>query len=144
MFLASLIDRGSTPALVHTLTFHEARVRMIAENIANGMTPNYRTKQLDVGAFQRALRESLEARGADPGRPMALSTSEVRTDAAGALRVRPSLQPVENVTSHDGTNLSIEREMANLAETGMAHELASQLLRRKFDGLRTAIRGTVA
>jgi flagellar basal body rod protein FlgB len=68
----------------------------------------------------------------------------VQTDQAGRLSIRPSRQPAENVLFHDGTNLSIEREMARLAETGMVHELATSLLRGRFDGLRTAIRGAVA
>jgi flagellar basal body rod protein FlgB len=44
---------------------------------------------------------------------------------------------------HDGTNQSLEREMADLAETVMVHETAGTLLRGNVDGLRKAIRGTV-
>ena len=34
--------------------------------------------------------------------------------------------------------------MADLAETGMVHEMAASLLRGYFDGIRKAIRGSVA
>ena len=53
------------PALVKTLAYNEARLRMIAENVANIHTPGYRTKQLDVRGFQSSLRRALDARGGD-------------------------------------------------------------------------------
>lgn len=144
MYFSSLTDRGATPALVKTLAFNQSRLKMIAENIANIQTPGYRTKQLDRSAFQRSLREALDARGKDFSKPFVVrSGDEVRTDENGWLRVSPSQNPVENVLFHDGTNLSIERQMVDLAETGMMHELATTLLRGTYDGIRKAIRGTV-
>lgn len=144
MLLATMTDRGSTPVLINTLVFNQNRLKMIAENVANMHTPGYRAKQLDTKAFQGALRDALDVRRRDPAAPFVVrSGNQVRTDAFGSLRVTPSDVPVENVLYHDGTNLSIERQMADLAETGMMHRLAATLLRRNFDGLRKAIRGTV-
>jgi len=143
-FLESLANRGATPALEKMLAFSEARLAMIAENVANVHTVGYRTKQLDAGAFQRALREALDAKGTDPFRPLDVdSGGEVRTDARGRLVVRPSESPVEHSLLHDGTNGSMERQMAMLAETGMTHDLTTMLLNGQYDGLRKAIRGTL-
>ncbi|MEK6675101.1 MAG: flagellar basal body rod protein FlgB [Planctomycetota bacterium] len=143
MFFSSLTERGATPALTQTMAFNEARLKVIAENIANASTPNYRAKQLDVKGFQRALSRALEDREA--GEPLMISNGqEVLTDDFGHLQVNPRLRPADNVLFHDGTNLSIEREMADLAETGLAHDVAGAFLRRSFDGLRKAIRGTVS
>ncbi len=145
MFLASVMDRGATPALVKTLAFNESRLRMISENVANALTPGYKAKQLDVAAFRGSLREALDRRSANSDAPFQLRESrEVGAADGGFLRVTPSLVPVENILSHDGTNVSIERQMTELAETGMIHELAASLLRGRIDGLRKAIRGTVA
>ncbi|MFQ5494025.1 MAG: flagellar basal body rod protein FlgB [Phycisphaerae bacterium] len=145
MNLSSLTNRGSTPALVKTLAFSQAHLKVIAENVANIQTPGYRAKQLDVRAFQRALRAALDAKGGDAGKSLVVKSGrEVATDADGFLRVTPSEVPVENILFHDGTNLSLERQMAKLAETGMTHELATTLLAGNFDRIRTAIRGTVA
>lgn len=144
MFLTAISDGGAIPALVKTLAFNEQRLRMISENVANIHTPGYRAKQLDTKAFQRALGEALDARSSDAHTPFDVSAGdEVATDEFGFLRVTPSERPVDNILFHDGTNLSIEREMADLAETGMVHEMASTLLDGYYDRLRKAIRGTV-
>ena len=144
MLISTLADRGPTPALVKTMAFAESRLRMIGENVANIHTPGYRAKQLDVKGFQRALREAINIKGDDPAKPLVVSHGlEVTTDKSGFLQVTPSKRPTDNILFHDGTNLSIEREMADLAETGMTHELAATMLRNYFDGLRRAIRGTV-
>lgn len=143
-FLTSLTDRGATPALIHTLSFTEARARMVAENVANIHTPGYRTKTLDVAAFQAAMRKALNERGSGSTKPLLVrSKDEVRTLWDGQLRVTPSLTPPQNALFHDGTNQSIERQMADLAEAGMTHDLATALLRDRFDRLTKAVRGTV-
>lgn len=144
MFLSEVTDRGMRPALVKTLAFHEARLRIIAENVANLSTPGYRAKQVDRVEFQRALGEAIRARG--PGSSKALvvrSGKGIDTDAEGFLRVTPTIRPADNVLFHDGTNMSIEREMADLAETQTSYDMATALLQRSYDGLKKAIRGTV-
>jgi flagellar basal-body rod protein FlgB len=142
MFFSNLIDRGAIPALVSTAVFTQERHRMIAENIANIGVPGYKTKRLDVAAFQRALGQALDARGSDPSKPFVISGSrQVRTNERGELEVTPSERPPENILFHDGTNLSMERQMADLAQNGMMHEVTNALLRDRFDALRKAIRG---
>ncbi len=144
MFLSDVTDRGAVPALVKTLAFNEARLRMIAENVANAGTPGYRAKQLSVEAFQHALGAALDARRRDPSRPFVVESGrEVTTRPDGSLHVTPAETPVDNALFHDGTNVSIEREMADLAKTVMTHDLATALLRERITGLQKAIRGTV-
>jgi len=144
MFISSLTERGSTPALSATLSFNHERLKMLAENVANFGTPGYRTKRLDANRFQSALREALDRRGADARRPLRIQAGrEVRTDGQGRMTVTPTREPVENILFHDGTNMSLETQMTQLARTGMSQRVATELLRAKFDGLRKAIRGTV-
>lgn len=140
--ISNLLNRGSLPALVDTMSFHETRVRVIAENVANLNTPGYAAKQLDAKNFQAAIRKAIEQRDGNPTKPWRLDGgNEVRTDSNGKLRIAPGVRPVENILFHDGTNASIENQMSDLAQTGMMHDLAAQLLRAKFEGLRKAIRG---
>ncbi|GMU36560.1 MAG: hypothetical protein KJ057_11085 [Phycisphaerae bacterium] len=144
MFISTLTQRGSTPALEATLKFQHERLKVVAENVANFGTPGYRARQLDAKGFQRALRTALTERGSDPRNPLRIDAGrEARSGADGRLIVTPSDGPVENVLFHDGTNASLERQMSELAQAALTHRVASELLRNKFDGLRKAIRGTM-
>ena len=110
MFLSTLDDHGAAPALVKSLAFSEARLKMIAENVANATTPGYRAKQLDVSAFRTSLRRALDDRGTNLDKPLLVeSGQQVRTDREGYLQVSPVEKPVENLLFHDGTNFSIEQ-----------------------------------
>ncbi|UCG16760.1 MAG: hypothetical protein JSV19_01730 [Phycisphaerales bacterium] len=142
MFFENLINRGAMPALVNTAIFTEERHRMIAENVANIGVPGYKTRQLDVKAFQQALGRALDKRNSDPAtRFVVESGRQVRTNVRGGLVVTPEHRPSENILFHDRTNASIERQMAGLAENAMWHEMTNSLLATRFDALRKAIRG---
>jgi flagellar basal-body rod protein FlgB len=145
MWMDNLINGESGPVLEKVAAFTEARHRVLAENIANIDTPFYRTKQLDAKAFQAKLAEAVEARRTEPTAPLRLeSTEQFHVDDLGKLQVTPTLRPTENVLFHDGTNASIERQMASLAENTLMHQVAVDLTRGRFASLRKAISGRVA
>jgi flagellar basal-body rod protein FlgB len=130
------------PALEATAVFTERRHRLIAENVANIGVPDYKAKRLDLGAFQKALGEALDRRGHDPRRPLRLNDGrQIRTNPQGGLELTPREYPVQNILFHDGTNLSVEKQMADLAENALVHDMTNNLLRFHYDWLRTAIRG---
>jgi flagellar basal-body rod protein FlgB len=142
MYLANLTNRGAVPALINTLAFAEARHRMLAENIANWQTPEYKAKNLDVKGFQRALRRALDEKGKNASKPFVLAdTPQVGTRVNGTLRVTPTRTQPGNVLFHDGTNASIDRMMTDLADNAMTHQAATQMLKGYFDAARKAIRG---
>lgn len=142
MFISNVTERGATPALVNLWAFTQARHKMIAENVANWGNPHYKAKQLDVRAFQKVLGRALKDRGGDPNAPFVLpAAKQFRTDQQGRLQVTPTKAPPENILFHDGTNMSIERQMADLAENAMMHEAVTTLLQGRYNGLRKAIRG---
>lgn len=143
MFLQAITSNGAIPMLEKTLAFAEARNKVLAENIANVTTPGYRAKQLDVNSFQAALAEASASRKEDGGAFRLEQTDEIKVDDAGCLRVQPSYVPTQNLLFHDGTNASIERQMSDLAENTMTHQVANELLKTYFDGVSKAIRGRV-
>jgi flagellar basal body rod protein FlgB len=83
----------------------------------------------------------MQRRSATPGARLTLEGREFRSDSGGGLRVTPRLRPPDAALLHDGTNLSLEREMSDLAENALAHQAAARLLEGRFEGLRKAIRG---
>ena len=133
MFISNITERGATPALINTLAFSEARLKMIAENVANATTPGYRAKQLDPRAFQAAMREALDARGGDPNKAFVIKDNgQVRTDKYGLLQVTPTERPVDNILFHDESNRSVEKLMASMSENTMTHLVATRLLTQQF------------
>lgn len=140
-FFNNLFGSGAMQALETTWSFTHAHHRVLAENIANLGTPGYVSKQLDYGDFQKALGEALERRGDDRSRPPEFQGSRQVRSERGRLRFDPQEKPADNVLFHDGTNASLEREMADLAQNAIVHELTTQLLATRFNGLRKAIRG---
>lgn len=141
MFLTDVTSSGATPMLEKTLAFVEARNRVLATNIANITTPGYRTKQVDVSAFQAALREASDRREKIGGEFELGRGKEFGVDDSGALRVIPSEEPAENLLFHDGTNARIERQMAMLAENTMMGQITTEMLKGYFGGIEKAIRG---
>lgn len=142
-YLSAITNGGATPALIASISFAQKRHAVIAENVANASTPGYKAKHLDFKAFQRALGSALDARGGDRRKQLKVSSRQVRTDANGSLQFTPQSKPGHNLVFHDGTNVSIEQEMSDLASNAMFHELSVTLLDGYFDGMRKAIRGRV-
>ncbi|MFQ5422341.1 MAG: flagellar basal body rod protein FlgB [Phycisphaerae bacterium] len=141
--LTDITGGGAFPMLEKTLAFTAARNRMLAENIANVTTPGYRTQQLDVSAFQAALRDASDRRS-PVEKPFRLErTNEFELDEAGFLKTHPSEEPAENLLFQDGTNARIERQMAMLAENAMMNQFAAETLKGYYDGMAKAIRGRV-
>jgi len=142
VFINAVANNQSIPALDATLAFLTARLDVISENIANADTPGYRTKHLDAPAFQQALGQAIKHRDPRPGSPLKISgTSEFRQDSNGKLVFTPSTEPQENILFHDGSDMSIEQQMKDLAATVMMHQTAVELLRGQYESLKKAISG---
>ena len=96
MFIERLLDQGNAPLLEQTVRFAAARHRLIAENIVNVDTPNYRQKDLSVDKFQAMLRDRVDARrAAAPGedRPGFGGMLVHSYDGLKALINQPTTQP---------------------------------------------------
>jgi flagellar basal-body rod protein FlgB len=141
-FLSNLTSRGATPALEAVMSFAQARHRTIAENVANLDTPGYKAKRLDYDSFQKALGKALQDRGTDLNKPFRIGRSDqVRSTDDGKLQFTPVTRPGRNIVFHDGTNVSVEREMSELAGNAMLHEMTTTILNGYYEGVRKAIRG---
>jgi len=128
--------------LTKNLTFLEARHRIIANNIANANTPSYKASEAPMDEFRRALGAAIEAHRKDPSKPFVLSQTEHISDGSGGLVVRPLVVKGAgaSVLRHDGNNVNLEKEMTDLAENTVLYRTMSDLLRKQFMMLQTAIR----
>lgn len=133
----------SVEALTKSLSFYEERHRIIANNIANANTPFFKAKHAPLVEFQKALSKAIEARQKDPSTAFTIrSTRNVKWETGGLkLSALETKGPGGAVLRHDQNNVSLEKEMASLAENTLMYRAMSDLLRKQFSMLKLATRG---
>jgi len=110
------------------LDFRSERHKLIASNIANIDTPNYRPK--DIIVFKEELKALI---GNGTGITMA-RTREKHLPESSISRDKADFEVVDI-----GESVNLDSEMAKLAENNLMHNLAVELLARKFRGLKTVL-----
>jgi len=143
MGITDLTNSGSIPALQATIRFASQRQKLIAHNIANLTTPDFRPKDVSVKGFQKNLAEAIERRrqtGPGAQGPLELErTREIRPlGDRGEFRIVPN-EAGRNILFHDRNNRSLERQMQALVENAGAFQFAASVLQSRYAILQTAI-----
>lgn len=131
---------GNTVELLgKTLDLRAKRHELISSNLANVDTPGYTPKDL---SFEAELRGALNKKGAaappDP-RHMPLKRA-----SGGLDRVQGTVIEVPGRnTGPDGNGVEIESEMGRMAENQIMYNATVQLLSKKFEAMKQAIKGTL-
>src|SRR3712207_9535983 len=109
MFIERLLNQGNAPLLEQTLRFTAARHRLIAENVVNVDTPEYRQKDLSLDKFHALLRSRVERR------------RDAAPDAAGSFDdIAAEIEtPTRGILFHDGNNRSMEQLISDQAKNAM-------------------------
>ncbi len=125
---------GPTPQALDLLG---QRTAVLANNIANADTPNYKARELP---FKDMLNDALDRGATSPG---SMTTTNARHIAAaragslkGALQYRVPLLP-----SIDGNTVDVHVEQAAFAENALQFQASLRFLDNRFKGLISAIRG---
>jgi len=111
------------------------RSSVIASNLANADTPNYKARDLD---FQSALRS---AAGMETGNSVNVTTTNGGHLGGlggddGDMLYRQPLQP-----SLDGNTVDAQIEKVKFTENAMQYQASLHFLGAKFQGLMLAIKG---
>ncbi len=142
MLFTDLANSGSSPALEQLLRFAGARQRLLAHNVANMDTPDFRPMDVSPSTFQSSLRRAITERrgatGGERGTLAPLDSEEIGTDSRDSMVLVPKT-PSPGVLYHDRNNRDLERQMQALSENGLTYRVAADLLRRNHELLRTAI-----
>jgi len=112
------------------------RAEVLANNIANADTPNYKSRDLD---FRALLAEQQSGQGSAvtlDTRHAGHLSSIINPDFAADLMYRNPTQP-----SIDGNTVDMQKEQAEYAQNAMAYQASFTFLNRKFSGLLSAIKG---
>ena len=111
---------------------------LLASNIANAETPNYVPKSLD---FESELQGAVKRRGGvsggqmDPRHIPLKGTSGRIASVSGRVVETPAATP-----GRDGNAVELENEMSRMVENQVMFNASVQILSKKFEGLRSAIR----
>ena len=106
---------------------------VIAQNIANSDTPEFKAKELKAFDFDRVLRET-----ARPVRIAMTSPSHLTgSRRTGDFRVQEDDDPYE--VSSTGNSVTLEEQAVNIADNSMQYQLASSLYGKSVAMLRMAI-----
>ncbi|CAD5109244.1 flagellar basal body rod protein FlgB [Zestomonas carbonaria] len=119
------------------LGFRAQRAEVLANNVANSDTPNYKARDLDFASVLAAQSERTQRGSFEMAR-----TNSQHIAAEGleigdpALKYRTPMQ-----AAIDGNTVDAQLEQANYAENAVQFQTSFTLLNSKFKGLITALRG---
>jgi len=111
------------------------RQQLIASNIANADTPNYKARDLDFRAALSKAQSSRSAPGLKQTDPEHLSTEE-NDPLAEYEGYRSEVQ-----SAVDGNTVDMDQERTAFAETAFHYEASLNFINRLLKGMRTAITG---
>jgi len=123
--------------LERSLDLRSLNHRVLASNIANMDTPNYK-------AFELIVADEMK-RYAEPAAPIAFVRTHAnhlpgKTQSSNEVQLKTAKAPDFSLRG-DGNTVDIERTMGKLAENTLLYNTATQLIAKKFNGLKNVIKG---
>ena len=116
------------------LFIREQRAQLLANNLANANTPQFKARDID---FRALIRDAMDTQGTGSLR----ATERGHFDAAaaavdGALLYRVPMQP-----SLDGNTVDTEMELSIFARNALDYQASLTFLQGSLRSLKSAIRG---
>ena len=129
--------RNTISLLERSLNLRSLQHRVLASNIANMDTPNYKAVEL-------AVAEEMN-RNHDSGSGIQLVQTQpghlpLKPNPVDHLKLKVAKSPEFSLRG-DGNTVDLDRTMGKLAENTLLYKTAAQILSQKFSGLKNAIRG---
>ena len=143
--IEGLTNSGSLPVMQRVVQFAAQRHRLIADNVANVSTPDFRPQDVSVAEFEAALGQAVQNRrdrGQQQFGPLEVKSTDTVAVSPEGLELRPR-PAADNVLFHDGNDRSIEKLMQDLVENFLTYRTAVDLMNNQFDMLDVAIRERV-
>ena len=133
---------GTTVELLgKTLDMRAKRQGLIAANLANVETPGYTPSDL---SFESELKSALKKGGSTAPPPNPRHIPLRGGGGAGLEQVTGQLVELPGkAPGPDGNGVELESEMGRMAENQIMYNASVQLLTKKFEMIKQAIRGTL-
>ena len=117
------------------LTAASQRLELLAANLANADTPNYKARDIDF----RSVLADAESRD---GSTRLVATTQGHIQGATGAGARADVKyRVPDQPSMDGNTVEAEKESAAIAETATRYQASLTFLDQRIRGLRLAITG---
>lgn len=134
-----MIDR-----LVESLSFHQEalnlrveRHKVLASNIANADTPNYKARDFDFSS--ELARVMQHGRASGEGLELSMTSSRHIPAQAPASTGIDLLYRVPSQPSLDGNTVDMDRERAEFMDNAVRYQAALTIMNRKIQGLKSAM-----
>lgn len=131
-------------ALDAALNFHQSSLRvraqrqeLLAANIANADTPNYKARDID---FSQAMTDALNGSEAN-GTALANTSSQHMPANTLESSLSQALYRKEVQSSIDGNTVDMDVERNQFTDNALRYEASLTMLNAKIKGLMTAIQG---
>jgi flagellar basal-body rod protein FlgB len=140
----SIFDTSTIPLLQRAASFAERRHEVLAGNVANLSTPDYKMRDLPVASFQAAMREAVAQRqNRDvPAEGNWLYASD-RAQAPEKLFTADLFHSIEAapgaLTFQDGNNRSIENQALEMTKNSLLQQVAIELMTIQMNRLQAVI-----
>lgn len=119
------------------LSLRAARQELLASNIANADTPNYKARDIDfASALQNALAGTSSELPAVQTSPMHLEGRAGGSILGAPVMYRKPVQP-----SADGNTVDMDVERAQFVDNALRYEASVMFVNARLKGILTAIQG---
>jgi flagellar basal-body rod protein FlgB len=119
------------------LSLRAARQELLASNIANADTPNYKARDIDfAGALQNALAGTATEVPMAKTSPMHLQGNSGESVMGSPVMYRKPVQP-----SADGNTVDMDVERAQFADNALRYEASVRFVSEQMKQMLTAIQG---
>jgi flagellar basal-body rod protein FlgB len=119
--------------LENALNYSSTKQKVIAQNISNADTPNYKSKEVSFkSALQSAVDQSKTTRKTD------VRHYDLKGTTSSGVSIRTNQSTSYN---NNGNNVDIDKEMSELATNQIYYNALVERINGKFQTLQSVIRG---
>ena len=124
------------------------RQKVIAQNVANGDTPDYQPRDLKAYSFKATLDQQAGGQPYRGGQVSGTSVNGVQMMATSATHLAPSKpasawrspQSADSETTLDGNSVTLEDQMLKMTDARMNYDAAISFYQKSMNMLRQAAR----
>lgn len=121
-------------SLGQALNYSSLKQKVIAQNIANVDTPNYKAEDVSFSSYmQNELGQGFQTNCTDPRHIDFSSSSD---DSQSAIVTRQNVQ-----YNNDGNSVDLDQEMSDMATNQIYYNSLIEQLNSKFSALQMVIKG---